>query len=90
MIYLYSAGGTNRPRAYILVGSMTSWTLPVYFEGGVERRLVVCSGYLPYDSEDHPTIKEFEEPVRYCEDEHLYLIMWCDSNAHQSAWVATT
>jgi hypothetical protein len=25
---LYSAGGTDRPRACILVGSMTSWLLP--------------------------------------------------------------
>jgi hypothetical protein len=25
---LYSAGGTNRPKACILGGSMTSWTLP--------------------------------------------------------------
>jgi hypothetical protein len=25
---LYSAGGTDRPRAYILVVSMTSWMLP--------------------------------------------------------------
>jgi hypothetical protein len=94
---LYSAGGTDRPRACILVGSMTSWMLPgfscrdlvavlvKYFEDGVERQLVVCSAYLPYDSEGPPPTKEFEELMRYCEDEHLYLIMGCDSNAHHSA-----
>jgi hypothetical protein len=98
---LYSAGGTDRPRACILVGSMTSWMLPgfscrdlvavsvKYFEDGVERQLVVCSAYLPYDSEDPPASNEFEELVQYCEDEHLYLIMGCDSNAHHSAWGST-
>jgi hypothetical protein len=74
---LYYAGGTDRPRGCILMGSMTSWMLPgfscrdleavlvKYFEDGVERRLVVCSAYLPYDSKDPPPTKEFEELVRY-------------------------
>jgi hypothetical protein len=69
---LYSAGGPDRPRKCILVGSITSWMLPgfscrdlvavlvKYFEDGAERRLVVCSAYLPYDSEDPPPTKEFE------------------------------
>jgi hypothetical protein len=67
---LYSAGGTDRPRACIPVGSMTSWMLPGFscrdlvavlvkcFEDGVERQLVVCSAYLPYDFEDPPPTKE--------------------------------
>jgi hypothetical protein len=61
---LYSAGGTDRPRACILVGSTTSWMLPSfscmdlvtvlvkYFEDGAERRWSV-----PYDSEDPPPYK---------------------------------
>jgi hypothetical protein len=32
-----------------------------YNEEGAERRLVVCSAYLPYDSEDPPPSKELEE-----------------------------
>jgi hypothetical protein len=24
--------------------------------------------------------------VHYCEDEHLYLIIGCDSNAHHNTW----
>jgi hypothetical protein len=80
---LYSAGRTDRPRASILVSSMTSWMLPgfscrdlvavlvKYFADGVERRLVVCSAYLLYDSEDPPPTKEFQELMQYCEDEHL-------------------
>jgi hypothetical protein len=63
---LYSAGGTDRPRACILARDMTTWILPgfssrdlvavlvKYSENGAERRLVVCSAYLPYDSEDPP------------------------------------
>jgi hypothetical protein len=98
---LRSAGGTDRPRACILVGSMTSWMLPgfscrglvavlvKYFEDGVERRLVVCSAYLLYDSKDPSPTKEFEELVRYCEDDHLYLIVGCNSNVHHSAWGRT-
>jgi hypothetical protein len=58
---------------------MNIWELPVfscrgriallvrYDEDGAERRLAVCSAYLPYDSEDPPPIRELEELVRYCE-----------------------
>jgi hypothetical protein len=42
-----------------------------YMEGGEERRLVVCSAYLTYDSEDPPTKNELEELVRHCEREKL-------------------
>jgi hypothetical protein len=30
-----------------------------------------------------------EELVQYCEEEHLYLIIGCDSNAHHTAWGST-
>jgi hypothetical protein len=58
---LYSAGGTDKPKASILVWDMTTWTLPgfssrelvavlvKYSEDGADRRLVVCYTYLPYD-----------------------------------------
>jgi hypothetical protein len=46
-----------------------------YIEDGAERLVVVCSAYLPYDSEDPPPTKEFKELMRYCENENLYLIM---------------
>jgi hypothetical protein len=98
---LYSAGETDRPRACALVGSMTSWMLPgfscrelvavlvTYLERGTERRLVICSAYLPYDSEYLLPTKELEDLVRYCEEENLYLLIGCDSNAHHSAWGST-
>ena len=38
---------------------------------GAERRLVVCSAYLPYDSENPLPSKELEELVWYCENENL-------------------
>jgi hypothetical protein len=60
-----------------------------YLEDGTERRVVVCSAYQPYDSEDPPPSKELEELVRYCEEEHLHLIVGCDSNAHHAAWGST-
>jgi len=59
-------------------------------EDGAERRLVVCSAYLPYDSEDPPPSNEFEELVQYCEKENLYLVIRCDSSAHYTAWGSTS
>jgi len=43
-----------------------------YNEDGAERQPVVCSVYLPYDSEDPPPSRELEELVRYCGDENFY------------------
>jgi hypothetical protein len=60
-----------------------------YIEDGAERWLVVCSTYLPYDSKDSPPSKEFEELMRNCENENLYLVIGCDSNAHHTAWGST-
>ena len=60
-----------------------------YFEDRADRRLVVCSAYLPYDSEDPPPLRELEEFVRYCDRENLYLIVGCYSNAHHVAWGST-
>jgi hypothetical protein len=57
-----------------------------YNEEGAERCLVVCSAYLPYDSEDPPPSKELEDLVRYCENENLCLVVGCDSNAHHNVW----
>jgi hypothetical protein len=63
--------------------------LIVYDEEGAEQRLVICSAYLPHDSEDPPPSKEFEELVWYCENENLCLVVGCDSNAHHSVWGST-
>jgi hypothetical protein len=94
---LYSAGGKERPRACILARDMNIWGLPrfscrdlvavlvKYNEDGVERRLLVSSVYLPYDSEDPPPSRELEELVQYCDKEDLYLLVGCDSNAHHTA-----
>jgi len=98
---LYSAGGKERPRASILVRNMNARVLPhfscrdlvaiqvEYLEDGTERRLVVCSAYLPYDSEDPQPSREMEELVRYCEKENLRRIVGCVSNAHHTAWGST-
>jgi hypothetical protein len=71
----FFTGGIDIPRACILTRNMTAWILPgfscrdliavliKYNEDGAERWLVVCSAYLPCDSEDPPLSKEFEELV---------------------------
>ena len=94
---LISASGVDRPCACILTRNEPAWLLPGYScrdliavliqynEEGAERSLVVCSAYLPYDSEDPPPLKELEL-VRYCKNKNLYLVLGCDSNAHHSAW----
>jgi len=65
---LYTQRGNDRPRACILARNMNIWELPgfscrdleavlvKYDEDGAERRLVLCSAYLPYDSEDPPCL----------------------------------
>ena len=74
---LFSVNGIDRPRACILMRNETAWMLPEfscrdlvavlikYDEEGVERRLVVCSAYLLYDSGDPPPSNEFKDLVRY-------------------------
>jgi hypothetical protein len=53
-----------------------------YNADGAERLLVVCSAYLPYDSENPPPSKELKEVVRYYDSENLYLIVSSDSKAY--------
>ena len=60
-----------------------------YEEDGAERRLVVCSAYLPYDSEDPPPSRKLEDLVQYCENENIQLLVGCDSNAQHTAWGST-
>ena len=50
-----------------------------YYEEGAERGMVVCSAYLPYDSEEPPLSRELGDLVRYCEKENLHLLVGCDS-----------
>jgi len=73
---LYTLRGRDRPRACILARNMNIWELPGFScrdlvavlvkydeDGAAERRLVVCSAYLPYDSEDPPPSRELEDLV---------------------------
>jgi len=67
----YTAGGIDRPRACILARNMTIGMLPGfscrdlvavlinYNEDGAERRLVLCSAYLPYDAKDPPHPRKY-------------------------------
>jgi hypothetical protein len=98
---LFSVNEIDKPRASILMRNETAWTLSGFFcsdlvtvlikynEEGVERRLVVSSEYLSYESEDTPPSKELEDLVHYCEKENLSLVVGCDSSAHHSVWGST-
>jgi len=87
---MFYRSGTDKPRALTLTRNETAWMLPAsscrdlvavltkYKVKGAQRHLVVCSTYLPYDSEDTPPSKELEELVRYCETE------WGSTNCSRS------
>jgi hypothetical protein len=45
-----------------------------------QKDICLCVLLICLDSEDPPPIREFEEPVHYCEEENLYLVIGCDSN----------
>ena len=67
---LHSARGKKRTIACVLARNMNAWALPgfpcrdlvailiMYIEVRAEKRLVVYSPYLPYDSEDPPQSRE--------------------------------
>jgi hypothetical protein len=73
---LYSAGGKDRTRACILARNIYTWVLPGsscrdlvavlvdYIEDEAERLLIVCSPYLPFDSEDASPSRVLEELMR--------------------------
>ena len=98
---LFCMSGIDRPRACILLKNMNIWMLPGfscrylvvfpinYNDGEAERHLVVCSAYLPYDSEHPPLLRESEELMHYCEEVNLYLVIGCDSNTHHIVWGST-
>jgi hypothetical protein len=88
---LYCRRGIDRPTACILARNMNIWVLPGfssrdlvavlinYNESETERRLVICSADLPYDSDDPPSSREFEELVFYYDEKNLNLLIKCNS-----------
>ena len=60
-----------------------------YNKDGAERLLVVCSAYLPYDCQDPPPSKEYDELVRYRDSENPYLVIACYPNAQHIVWGTT-
>jgi len=93
--------GKDRSRGCIFARNMNIWELPgfpcrdlvavlvTYEVDGAEKRLVVCSAYLPYDSEDPSPSRELEERVQHSSKENIQLLVGCDSNAHHTAWGST-
>jgi hypothetical protein len=71
----------TRPLPVFSCGDLVA-VLIKYNEGKVEKSIVVCSAYLPFDSEASPRSREFEELIRHCEAKDLHLVIWCDSSSH--------
>jgi hypothetical protein len=46
-----------------------------YDEGEEKRSVVVCSVYLPFDSDDLPPTRKSEELVRDCEEKTLFIVI---------------
>jgi exonuclease III len=97
---LFCGSGTHRPRTCILAKNRNIRMLPgfsfrdlvavqiEYDEGEEKRSVVVCSVYLPFDS-DLPPTREFEELLHYCEEKTLSRIVGCDSNCHHTVCGST-
>ncbi|XP_029054158.1 uncharacterized protein LOC114881513 [Osmia bicornis bicornis] len=57
--------------------------------GGNTSELVVCSAYLPYDSEELPPTRELRALIAHCADNGLHLVIGCDANSHHTVWGST-
>ncbi|XP_046145432.1 uncharacterized protein LOC123988725 [Osmia bicornis bicornis] len=57
--------------------------------GGNTSELVVCSAYLPYDSEGPPPTRELRALIDHCAVNGLHLVIGCDANSHHTVWGST-
>ncbi|XP_046145681.1 uncharacterized protein LOC123988998 [Osmia bicornis bicornis] len=57
--------------------------------GGNKSELVVCSAYLPYDSEEPPPTRELRALIDHCAVKGLHLVIGCDANSHHTVWGST-
>ena len=57
--------------------------------GGNTEKIVVCSAYLPYDSEEPPPTRELRVLMEACKNRGLQLVVGCDANAHHIIWGST-
>ncbi|XP_046145956.1 uncharacterized protein LOC123989274 [Osmia bicornis bicornis] len=57
--------------------------------GGNMSEQVVCSAYLPYDSEDPPPARELRVLIDHCAVNGLHLVIGCDANSHHTVWGST-
>ncbi|XP_046145573.1 uncharacterized protein LOC123988859 [Osmia bicornis bicornis] len=55
----------------------------------VSEELVVCSAYLPYDSEEPPPTRELRALTDHCAVNGLHLVIGCDVNSHHTVWGST-
>ncbi|XP_046145749.1 uncharacterized protein LOC123989115 [Osmia bicornis bicornis] len=99
---LYYDATSTRPRACIFVKKeITALKLNEYCTadlsavkvklnlGGNTSELVICSAYLPYDSEDPPPTRELRALIGHCANNGLHLVIGCDANSHHTVWGST-
>ncbi|XP_046145803.1 uncharacterized protein LOC123989170 [Osmia bicornis bicornis] len=99
---LYYDATSTRPRACIFVKKeITALKLNEYCTadisavkvklnlGGNTSELVICSAYLPYDSEDPPSTRELRALIGHCANNGLHLVIGCDANSHHTVWGST-
>lgn len=86
-------GGTGKPRAALFFSKNLNFH-PLYQFcsqdlavaslmckiNGVDKVIVICSGYFPYEVNDMPPSSEFVTVVEYCKANNLPLISGIDSN----------
>ena len=54
----------------------------------IERRIMVCSTYLPSDAEESPLPQEVSDLTRDCEADGLHLVIGCDAKTHHTVCTA--
>ncbi|XP_076545222.1 uncharacterized protein LOC143305440 [Osmia lignaria lignaria] len=99
---LYYDATSTRPRACIFVKKeITALKLNEFCTadlsavkvklnlGGNTSELVICSAYLPYDSEGPPPIRKLRALIDHCANNGMHLVIGCDANSHHTVWGST-
>ena len=53
-----------------------------------DKRLLIASVYMPYDSVEHP-VEKVEQLLDYSRSKSYELVIGCDANSHNEAWGST-
>ena len=73
---------------FIKVNQLSSKDQVVISTEHNDRSLLIASTCMTYESVAHPEEK-VEQLMDYCRNGYYGLVMGCDSNGHNEAWVST-